>query len=37
MVAPAGLEPATQGLEVLCSDPTELRGHVRLARRLYLL
>lgn len=28
MVAPAGIEPATLGLEVLCSDPTELRGHV---------
>ena len=27
MVAPAGIEPATLGLEVLCSDPTELRSH----------
>ncbi|GEM_PF-1239480 len=30
MVAPAGIEPATLGLEVLCSDPTELRGRVHI-------
>jgi hypothetical protein len=28
MVAPAGIEPATLGLEVPCSDPTELRSHI---------
>jgi hypothetical protein len=26
MATPVGLEPTTPGLEVQCSDPTELRG-----------
>ncbi len=26
LVPPAGLEPATHGLEIRCSVPTELRG-----------
>jgi hypothetical protein len=27
MATPVGLEPTTPGLEVQCSNPTELRGH----------
>jgi hypothetical protein len=27
LATPVGLEPTTPGLEVQCSDPTELRGH----------
>lgn len=28
LAAPAGIEPATLGLEVPCSNPTELRSHL---------
>ncbi len=29
VVPPAGFEPATLSLEVSCSSPTELRGHLQ--------